>query len=94
MSDTKAFIRSLVENVGHNFPESFIKKVEPYMKEEIKPKMLIEGALKIYCLWVVTIIKYYQVLKIFNPMYETARVMGKKLAGKQRLVSLWGESSS
>jgi hypothetical protein len=30
--------------------------------------------------WVVAMIKYYQVLKIVNPMRETARVMGEKLA--------------
>ena len=30
--------------------------------------------------WVTAMIKYYQVLKIVNPMRETARIMGEKLA--------------
>jgi len=83
LSDPKAFLRSLVEYDRDNIPDSLIKKVEPFMKEERMSEKRIEGASKDLLpvrVWVVAMIKYYQVLKIVNPMRETARVMGEKLA--------------
>lgn len=66
------------------------------MAEDVMSEARIKGAsqdLLPVRVWVVAMIKYYWVLKIVNPMRETARVMGEKLsvvmsalAEKQKMV--------
>lgn len=83
LSDPKGFLRSLVEYDRDNIPDALIKKVTPLMAEEPMTEARIKAAsqdLLPVRVWVTAMIKYYQVLKIVNPMRETARVMGEKLS--------------
>jgi dynein heavy chain len=96
LNEPKGFLRSLVDYDRDNIPDALIKKVTPLMQEEVMSEARIKGAsqdLLPVRVWVVAMIKYYQVLKIVNPMRETARVMGEKLsvvmgalAEKQKMV--------
>lgn len=83
LSDPKAFLQSLVKYPRDEIPDSLIKKVKPLMAEDVMTEARIKGAsqdLLPVRVWVTAMIKYYEVLKIVNPMRETARIMGDKLA--------------
>lgn len=83
LSDPKGFLNNLVKYDRDNIPDALIKKVTPLMGEDVMTEARIKGAsqdLLPVRVWVTAMIKYYQVLKIVNPMRETARVMGEKLA--------------
>lgn len=96
LSAPKDFLKMLVNYDRDNIPDALIKKVVPLVEQEVMTEHRIRGAsqdLLPVRVWVKAMIKYYEVLKIVNPMRETARVMKEKLdvvmtalAEKQKMV--------
>jgi len=96
LSDPKGFLRKLVEYDRDNIPDALIAKVTPLVEQDVMTEARIAAAFKDLLpvrIWVKAMIKYHAVLKIVNPMRETARVMKEKLdvvmsalAEKQRMV--------
>ena len=96
LSAPKDFLKMLVYYDRDNIPDALIKKVVPLVEQEVMTEHRIRGAsqdLLPVRVWVKAMIKYYEVLKIVNPMRETARVMKEKLdvvmtalAEKQKMV--------
>lgn len=96
LSSPKDFLKSLVNYDRDNIPDALIKKVVPLVEQDVMSEERIKNASKDLLpvrVWVKAMIKYHEVLKIVNPMRETARVMKEKLdvvlsalAEKQRMV--------
>jgi dynein heavy chain, axonemal len=96
LNKPKDFLKMLVNYDRDNIPDALIKKVVPLVEQEVMTEHRIKGAsqdLLPVRVWVKAMIKYYEVLKIVNPMRETARVMKEKLdvvmtalAEKQKMV--------
>jgi len=96
LSAPKDFLNMLKNYDRDNIPDALIKKVVPLVEMEVMSEARIKGAsqdLLPVRVWVKAMIKYYEVLKIVNPMRETARVMKEKLdvvmtalAEKQKMV--------
>ena len=82
LSNPNQFLKDLLSYDRDNIPDSLVAKVKPQMELEEMQESRIEKASKDLLpvrVWVVAMLKYHQVLKIVNPMRETARVMGEKL---------------
>jgi dynein heavy chain len=82
LNDPKKFLNSLVTYDRDNIPDALIKKVVPLVEQDVMTEQRIKAAsqdLLPVRVWVKAMIKYHEVLKIVNPMRETARVMKEKL---------------
>jgi len=82
LSNPKAFLNKLVTYDRDNIPDALVKKVVPLTEREEMTEARVKGAsqdLLPVRIWVKAMIKYHEVLKIVNPMRETARIMDEKL---------------
>jgi dynein heavy chain len=82
LSNPNQFLKDLLSYDRDNIPDSLVAKVKPMMELEEMSENSIGRASKDLLpvrVWVTAMLKYHQVLKIVNPMRETARVMGEKL---------------
>jgi dynein heavy chain, axonemal len=83
LNDPKKFLRDMIDYDKDHIPDATIQKLKPLMEEEVMSEGRVKNAstaLVAVRIWINAMIIYHETLKIVNPMRETARVMGEKLA--------------
>lgn len=83
LKNPNGFLQKLINYDKDNIPDSLINKVKPFMNDELIQEdkiAAVSSALVPVKIWIDAMLKYHETLKIVNPMRETARVMGEKLA--------------
>ena len=83
-------MKDLINYDKDHIPEAVIQKVTPHLEDEALDAERIgkvSAALVPVRVWIFAMIKYHETLKIVNPMRETAKVMGEKLAKVQAVLA-------
>ena len=90
LSNPNKFLKDLIDFDKDHIPDSVIAKVTPFLEEpalDEKAIAKVSAALVPIRIWIFAMIKYHETLKIVNPMRETAKVMGEKLAKVQAVLA-------
>lgn len=83
LNNPKGFLDQLIRYEKDSIPDILVERVRPYMTlDEMKDENVKKASQALFPvkIWIVAMLEYHETLKIVNPMRETARQMGEKLA--------------